>query len=130
MEKPKTQREIDEERVRELDAKIKDLLEHISEGVNADISDIKLAKHRETHEKHRENTAMVFHKQGNKTITMHKRASTALSYTESIKERIKLCEHARDLHESLFNSLEKQAEVLERCLKRARKRAGHAESES
>lgn len=125
---PKTQRELDEERIRELDAKIKDLLEHISEGVNADISDEKIQQHKDAFHKHKDNKGFVFHKhRGSKNITMHKRSSAALTYTESIKERIRLCEHARDLHESLYNSLEKQAEILERCLKRARRRMGHEE---
>jgi len=123
MDKPKTQAELDEERLRELDAKIKDLLEHIAGGTNADISDMQLSTHKAALDTHKDNKAMVFHRDGNKMITMHKRSSTALTYADSLKQRIKLCEHARDLHESLFNTAEKQVEILERCLKRARRKA-------
>ena len=124
-EKKPTQEELDDERLREIEAKMKELVRLMGDRANRPQADEKLEIARETRDKHagnpREN---AFHKGGegggSKPIAVSMDTKSALDLAEALKMRIKLGEYALDLQDSLNRLAVEQVEILERCLKRAR----------
>jgi hypothetical protein len=120
--KPKTQEEKDEERLRELEQKIKDVVDLMQEGVDREQMDKDLDEARAHHEKHKDNETKAFHKHNgsSKSLVIPTKTKSALDLIEKLKKRIRLGEHALNLHEALHRAASSQIDVLERCLKRAR----------
>lgn len=121
--KPK-QEELDDERLREIEAKIKELLQLISEGQGRAGADERLQAaraHRDGQQGNRRER--TFHKEAQgsgKPIPMTQHTSAHLKLASALKLRIRLGEYALELEDSLSRLAEEQVEVLERQLKRAR----------
>lgn len=124
--KPKkpTQEELDEERLREIEARIKELTRLMSEGMDRPTADERLGRAREERDAHKGNKKeRAFHKPpggGGKPIAVSRHTQTHLDLGEALKLRIRLGEFALELGDSLERLAEEQVEVLERQLKRAR----------
>lgn len=124
--KPKkpTQEELDEERLREIEARIKELTKLMSEGTDRPAADERLGRAREERDAHKGNRKeRAFHKPpggGGKPIAVSRHTQTHLALGEALRLRIRLGEFALDLGDSLERLAEEQVEVLERQLKRAR----------
>ena len=121
-DKKPTQEELDDERLREIETKIKELVSLMGERTDRDQANEKLQGAREVREQHRGNKKQnVFHKhEGGKPISVNMDTKSALDLTEALKKRIKLGEYALDLQDSLNRLAVEQVDILERCLKRAR----------
>jgi len=124
--KPKkpTQEELDDERLREIEAKIKELLQLISQGHDREKADAALGEARATRDEQQGNRKeRTFHKEAQgsgKPIPMGQHTSAHLKLASALKLRIRLGEYAQELEDSLTRLAEEQVEVLERQLKRAR----------
>lgn len=122
--KPKkpTQEELDEERLREIEAKVKELLQLISEGHDREKADAALGEARAKRDEQAGNRKeRVYHRERvGKSIPMTQHTSAHLKLASALKLRIQLGEYAQELEDSLSRLAEEQVEVLERKLKRAR----------
>ena len=126
--KPKklTQEELDEERLREIEAKVKELLQLISEGHDREKADAALGEARATRDEQAGNRKeRTYHREEkglslSKSIPMTQHTSAHLKLASALKLRIRLGEYAQELEDSLARLAEEQVEVLERKLKRAR----------
>ena len=124
--KKPTQEELDEERLREIEARIKELTRLIADGHDRTGADAKLQAARDQRDEqkgnHRERA--FYREQLEKgpgkpiAVTQHTRAHLELA--SALRLRIRLGEFALDLGDSLGRLAEEQVEVLERKLKRAR----------
>ena len=117
---PKTPEELDEEELREVEAKIQEVLALMADGHNRERVDEKLAKERARADKHQGDMQSAYHiaSQGHVPTTMH--TTTRLQLAGTLKTRIKLGQYAGDLEDSLRRLSERHVAVLERILERAR----------
>jgi len=121
--KKPTQEEKDDERLREIEARMKELVSLMGERTDRGQADERLQAAREAREKHKGNTKQqVFHsnKSTPKPIPVNMDTKSALDLAEALKTRIRLGAYALDLQDSLNRLAAEQVEVLERCLKRTR----------
>ena len=120
--KPKpTQEELDEQRLRELESAIKEVLDLLDSGTDREESTNKIEKTRKQHEKDKGNHSEVFRKGTmSKPLRVSRENGSAMEHADGLKERIKLGKYALDLQTSLNTLLTEQIEILERSLKRAR----------
>jgi hypothetical protein len=119
-----TKEELDEERLREIEAKIKELTQLIAEGHDRPGADKRLEAARASRDKQKGNhKERTFHKEdrgSGRPIATSQHTSAHLSLASALKLRIRLGEYALELEDSLARLAEEQVEVLERKLKRAR----------
>jgi hypothetical protein len=124
MSKPaKTKAELDEERLREIEARIKEAIELLKSGVDRGAADERVARAREERDRHKGNRSrQVFHRhQGGKdAVPTSVHTKSALDLAEALRLRIRLGDFAADVQDSLARLAEEQNEILERVLKRAR----------
>lgn len=124
MSKPaKTKAELDEERLREIEARIKEAIELLKIGVDRGAVDERVARAREERDRHKGNRSrQVFHRhQGGKdAVPTSVHTKSALDLAEALRLRIRLGDFAADVQDSLARLAEEQNEILERVLKRAR----------
>jgi len=124
MSKPaKTKAELDEERLREIEARIKEAIELLKIGVDRGAADERVARAREERDRHKGNRSrQVFHRhQGGKdAVPTSVHTKSALDLAEALRLRIRLGDFAADVQDSLARLAEEQNEILERVLKRAR----------
>ena len=118
-----TQEELDEQRLREIEARLKELTQLMAEGKDRPAADDGLERARAARDEHQGNhRERAFHRaQGAGRpipVSMHTRSHLELA--DALKLRIRLGEYALDLGDSLQRLAEEQVEVLERVLKRAR----------
>jgi hypothetical protein len=124
--KPKkpTQEELDDERLREIEAKIKELIQLIGEGHDRAGADERLQAARASRDEQKGNRReRTFHREdrgAGKSIATTQHTSAHLRLASALKLRIRLGEYAAELEDSLARLAEEQVEVLERQLKRAR----------
>lgn len=120
--KPKpTQEELDEQELREVESKIKELISLMREGHHREKADEGLAKARDNHENNKNDKTAAFHRhEGGKHITTTNHTKSVLELAEALKLRIQLGQYALELEDSLNRAAVKQVEILERQLKRAR----------
>lgn len=127
--KEPTQEEKDEERLRELEAKITDLTELLSKGVTRESADRDVDTHRERAESCKGEKApflRVFHDHGGKRIATTRRTQSKMHMAEALKLRIRVGKHAKDLEHALHILVREQVEILERQLGRTgQKRERH-----
>ena len=126
--KPKkpTQEELDEERLREIEARIKELTKLIADGHDRPGADTKLQAARDQRDEQKGNKRerAYYREEPGKgagkpiPVTQHTRAHLELA--GALRLRIRLGEFALELGDSLERLAEEQVEVLERKLKRAR----------
>jgi hypothetical protein len=119
-EKPKTPEELDEEELREVEGKIKEVVGLMSEGHRRDDVDERLALARERRDMHHGDRTSAFHitQQGHAATTMH--TQTKLALAETLKLRIQLGQYARELDDALERLSVRYVAVLERILGRSR----------
>ena len=119
----KTPQELDEELLREIEAKTKEVLDLMVLRVNRTEADHSLQEARARRELHTGNKAEVYHPVGEGgtarvATTMH--TQTNLHLIDSLQHRILLGAFAHELEDSLLRLTERHIVVLERVLKRAR----------
>jgi hypothetical protein len=123
--KEPTQEEKDEERLREIEARIEDLTDLLSGGVSRESADRKIGDARD-----RVNSAKgeprpllrVFHDHGGKRISTTRRTQSKMHLADALKLRIRVGKHAQDLEHALHILVREQVEILERQLGRTGKR--------
>jgi DNA polymerase III delta prime subunit len=118
-----TQEELDEERLREIEARMKELIQLMSDGVDRPKADERLQTARTTRDTHKGNRKeRVFYREkgAGRPIPVSQHTRAHLELAEALKLRIRLGEYALDLGDSLERLAEEHVEVLERSLKRAR----------
>ncbi len=121
--KKKTPEEQDEEELREVEAKIQEVLALMSERHTREGTDAKLETARARRDEHRGNGQSAYYHfskkgRGVAATTLHTR--THLELAETLKTRIKLGQYAADLEDSLRRLSERHVAVLERILERSR----------
>lgn len=121
IEKPPTQEEIDEERLREIEAKIEDITDLLSQNLSRESVD----KEIEGHENRVKSTSgesvpylRVYHDHGGKRIPTTRRTQAKMKLAESLKTRIRLAENTADLEHGLHILVKEQIEILKRQLSR------------
>lgn len=121
--KKKTPEEQDEEELREVEAKIQEVLALMSERHTREGADAKLEAARTRRDEAQGDQQGVYHRLGNKgkgVVTTTKHTHAHLELAETLKTRIKLGQYAADLEDSLRRLSERHVAVLERILERSR----------
>ncbi len=116
----KTPEQLDEEELREVEGKIKEVLDLMTARHHRTQTDERLLLARSRRDENVGNTQPVYYMtQGHHAATtMHTRAELELA--EQLKLRIKLGEYALELNDSLTRLSARQVAVLERILSRSR----------
>jgi hypothetical protein len=116
----KTPEEQDDEELREVEGKMKEVLDLMTARHDRGRADEQLEVKRARRDEHAGNRQPVHHISGghHAATTMH--TKTALDLGEQLKLRIQLGQYARVLDNSLERLSERQVAVLERMLKRSR----------
>ena len=116
----KTPEELDEEELREVETKIKEVVALMSAGHTRESGDEKLRAARKRQKRYEGDRQSVYHitSQGHVPTTMHTRSNMELA--EALKTRIQLGGYARNLEDSLRRLSERHVAVLERILQRSR----------
>lgn len=117
---PQTPEEMDNEELREVEGRIKEVVGLMTAGHERDNVDEQLSEAREREHAHRGNMQSTYHitAQGHAKTTLH--TQTKLALAETLKLRIQLGKHARRLDDSLQRLSVRYVNVLERVLKRSR----------
>jgi len=124
-EKEPTQEEKDEERLREIEERISDLTDLLSQGVTRDSADDRAHEHRERVKSGKGEPRpllKVFHDHGGKRIATTRRTQSKMMLAEALKLRIRVGKHAQDLEHALHILVKEQVEILERQLGRVGKK--------
>lgn len=116
----KTPEELDEEELREVEAKITEVLDLMTARHHRERTDESLLVARARRDEHTGNRQPVYHHSGSHhaATTMH--TKTALDLAEQLKLRIKLGKYALELDNSLERLSARYVAVLERMLGRSR----------
>ncbi len=119
----KSQEELDEERLKEIEQKLTDLIELI----HAKVTRESLDKDVETHRKRVESTkgesrpyTQIYHEHGSsgKKIPTTRRTSSKMHLVDSLKMQLRVSKHPKDLEHALHILVQEQLEILERQTKR------------
>ena len=115
----KTPEELDAEELREVEAKMKEVLDLMTARHHRDETDARLLEARGRRDDHSGNRQPVFHVSGahHAPTTMH--TKTELDLAEQLKLRIQLGKYALELDHSLERLSARQVAVLERMLARS-----------
>ena len=116
----KTPEELDEEELREVETKMKEVLDLMTARHHRDRTDANLELARARRQEHTGNTQAVFHitPSHHAPTTMH--TKTALDLAEHLKLRIQLGKYALELDDTLQRLSVRLVDVLERILGRSR----------
>ena len=118
--KKKTKEELDQERLREVEARMKEVMDLLGKGASREKADAGLETARANQSKHAGNKMGVFHSHGSAKIPLKMSTKTQLDLAEALKLRIRIGDFALELEDSLQRMAGEQVELLERELKRAR----------
>ena len=124
-EKQPTQEEKDEERLREIEEKICDLTELLSQGVTRESADANIGDARERVKSGKGEPRpllKVYHDHGGKRIATTRRTQSKMMLADHLKLRIRVGRHAQDLEHALHILVREQVEILERQLERVGKK--------
>lgn len=112
----KTAEETDQEELREVEAKIQEILALISAGHTREKVDEELTAARARRDDHQGNHQSVYHQtsQGYAPTTMH--TKTKMELAEKLKTRIQLARYSTNLEDSLRRLSEWHVDILERIL--------------
>ena len=115
----KTPEELDDEELREVEGKMKEVLDLMTGRKRRDETDATVMEARARRDDHAGNRQPVFHVSGghHAATTMH--TKTALDLAEQLKLRIQLGKYALELDDSLERLSARQVAVLERMLSRS-----------
>lgn len=116
----KTPEELDEEERREVESKLKEVLDlmtarHHRDGVDEQVEVARLRR-----DEHAGNRQPVYHRAGPHHVATTMSTKTALDLAEQLKLRIQLGQYARELDDSLERLSARLVAVLERMLGRSR----------
>lgn len=116
----KTPEQLDEEELREVEGKIREVLDLMTARHHRDRVDQTLLEARAKRDEHRGNMQSVFHVAGSHhaPTTMH--TKTHLDLAEQLKLRIQLGKFALELDDSLQRLSARYVDVLERMMQRSR----------
>ena len=114
----KTPADQDGERLRELEGRMKEVMDLLGKGVTRDGASEGLERARQARGEHKGNGKRAFH--GEKKVPLTMSTKTNLDLAEALKLRIRVGGFALELEESLQRMAEEQVVLLERELKRAR----------
>jgi hypothetical protein len=119
-QKEKTPEELDEEELREVEGRLKEVLDLMTARHNRDQTDDRLLAARARRESNTGNKTPVFHVSGSHhaATTMH--TKTELDLAEQLKLRIQLGKYALQLDDTLQRLSARYVAVLERMLERSR----------
>ena len=117
---PKTPEQLDEEELREVEGKLKEVLDLMTARHHRHRTDESLQLARTRRDEHAGNTQSVFHisSSHHAATTMH--TKTGLDLAEQLKLRIQLGKYALELDDSLERLTARYVAVLERMLARSR----------
>jgi len=117
---PATPEELDAEELREVEGKLKEVLDLMTARHHRERADASLETARARRDEHAGSRQPVYHMTGahHAATTMH--TKTTLDLAEQLKLRIQLGKYALELDEALQRLSERQVAVLERVLKRSR----------
>ena len=120
MSAEKTPEELDAEELREVEGKLKEVLDLMTARHHRQQTDANLDVARGRRDQHAGDRQSVYHrtKAHHAATTMH--TKTALDLAEQLKLRIQLGKYALELDEALQRLSERQVAVLERMLGRSR----------
>jgi hypothetical protein len=124
-EKQPTQEEKDEERLREIEERMTDLIELLNTGTTRDSADAKIEEHRERVKSGKGEPRpllKVYHEHKGKKIPTTRRTQSKLMLADALKMRIRVGKHAQDLEHALHILVKEQVEILERQLDRVGKK--------
>jgi hypothetical protein len=115
----KTPEELDEEELREVESKMKEVLDLMTARHRRDDTDARVLEARARRDDHAGNRQPVFHVSGghHAPTTMH--TKTELDLAEQLRLRIQLGKYALELDHSLERLSARQVAVLERMLARS-----------
>lgn len=116
----KTPEELDEEELREVEGKVKEVLALMTARHHRDQVDERLELARARRDEHAGNKQAVFHVSGPHHVATTMHTKTALDLAEQLKLRIQLGQYARELDDSLERLSLRYVAVLERMLERSR----------
>ncbi len=116
-----TEEEKDEQLLREIESKIKEVTELMANGHTREIVDEHIEDARTLRELHENDTSSVFHITPSGHVPTTRRTQTSLKLAHLLKTRIKLGKYALKLDESLERLSKRYVGVLERILKRSRR---------
>jgi hypothetical protein len=118
--KPKTPEELDEEELREVEGKMKEVLDLMTARHHRTKTDENLQAARARHEEFAGDKRSVFHISSGHHAATTLHTKTALDLGEQLKLRIQLGKYALELDDSLERLSTRQVAVLERMLGRSR----------
>jgi hypothetical protein len=116
----KTPEELDEEELREVEGKIKEVLDLMTARHHREKTDEKLELARGKRDEHAGNRQPVYHISGGHHAATTMQTKTALDLAEQLKLRIQLGKFALELDNSLERLSTRYVAVLERMLGRSR----------
>lgn len=116
----KTPEELDEEELREVEAKLKEVLDLMHGRHHRHKTDENLELARMRRDEHAGNKQAVYHITGSHHVPTTMHTKTALDLAEQLKLRIQLGKYALELDDALQRLSERQVAVLERMLGRSR----------
>ena len=122
-----SEEERDEKRLREVEARIADLVDLLQQGATRDAADARIhdARARVASGAGEARPLLrVFHDHGGKRIPTTRRTQSKLQLAEALKLRLRASKHAQDLEHALHVLVREQVEILERQLGRSRGGAG------
>lgn len=116
----KTAEELDEEELREVEARMKEVLDLMHARHHRHKTDEKLETARLRRDEHAGNRTPVYHITSSHHVATTMHTKTALDLAEQLKLRIQLGKYALELDDALQRLSERQVAVLERMLSRSR----------
>ena len=125
--KEPTQEEKDEERLREIEARITDLTDLLQQGASRDSTDerVRTARQRvDSGEGESRPLMRVYHDAGGKRIATTRRTQSKMQLAEALKLRLRVGKHAQDLEHALHVLVREQVEILDRQLARSGRKDG------
>ena len=120
-EKPPTEEEKDEERLREVEAKIAEVTDLLAGKHSRETADREIEARRARSASTRGESKpylRVFHEHGGKKFQTTRRTQAKMQLADGLATRLRLAEHAADLEHALHVLVQEQVEILERQLKR------------
>lgn len=125
--KQPTQEERDVERLREVEARLSDIVDLLQRGATRESADdgVRTARQRvDSGEGEARPLLRVYHDHGGKRIATTRRTQSKMQLADALKLRMRVGGHPRDLEHALHLLVREQVEILERQLARAGGGAG------
>jgi len=116
--KPKTQEEKDEEELREVEGKLTEILDMMTQRKSRESADDELMRARDAHSVHHGNKQPVMHITSKHHVPTTMHTKTALDLAEKVKQKIEVHKYGMELQAALGIYAARYLSVLERILAR------------